>query len=109
MNAAPDPQAQSLQSEAPGLLARALAFVLAAAFLVVAVMFSLVALAAVAVIVAVFAGRIWWKTRALRKTMRERAAAGRPFPGGEPGDIIEGEAVRTDEAVRLLPRHDVAR
>jgi hypothetical protein len=107
MNTAHNAHSPFPRSQPPGLLARILAFLLSGVFLVLAFMFSLIALAAVAVGVAVFAGWLWWKMRAIRKAMR----AAQPGTYGETrkpasGDIIEGEAVRTDDVIVQLPRND---
>ncbi len=82
----------SLSPPPQSLLARILAILLSAAFMVVAFMFSLVALAIVAVAAIGLGGWFWWKTRALRKAMR----AGIPpeaMQRRESG-VIEGEFVR---------------
>ena len=72
------------------LLGKVLTFILGIAFLILAFMFSIVALAVVAVGGTLFAGWLWWKTRALRKAMREAAPV-----GGRPQEaVIEGEFVR---------------
>jgi len=83
-------------SQPPGLIAKLFALLLSAAFLVLAFMFSLVALAVVAVGGLALWGWLWWKTRALRKQMQ----------GATMNDtqIIEGEFVRhQDEPRRKLP------
>lgn len=80
----------------PGPIAKLFALVLGAIFLVLAFMFSLVALAVVAVGGLMVWGWLWWKTRALRKQM-QAAAAHDP-------QIIEGEFVRHQvEPRRNLP------
>lgn len=88
---------------AQGFLGRLLAFVLSTALFVLAFMFSLAALAIVAVAGALFAGWLWWKTRAVRKQMRE-ASMDSSFTEG---NVIEGEVVREADAssisVKLLP------
>lgn len=78
----------------PGLLAKLLAFLLSAALFVLAFMFSVVALAVVAVVGLGVAGWFWWKTRALRRQMREQ---GNMYSSGRTktdGQIIEGEIIR---------------
>ncbi len=87
-------------ARAPQSLAgRIVTFILSAVFLVLAFMFSLVALAVVAVAAVIFAGWFWWKTRALRKAMRE----GAPIEPTAQGDqVIEGEFVRETPDNRLL-------
>ncbi|MCL2344347.1 MAG: hypothetical protein FWC58_00655 [Desulfobulbus sp.] len=72
------------------LLGKLLTLIFSAALLVLAVMFSLVALAVLAIGGALFAGWLWWKTRALRQTMREAA----PTVSSGDARIIEGEFVR---------------
>ena len=100
-----------------GFFAQILTLVAAALALGAALMFSLVFFAVLAVVVLVFGGYFWWKTRAIRaqirKQMQEQAQAQangqRPdfaTPASEPvhqGDIIEGEAVRVPEEKEKLP------
>ena len=87
----------SLGGQPPGPLAKVVTFILGAALLVVGFMFSLVALA-VAAVGAVLAGTwFWWKTRALRRELREQMR--RQPPGASEqqafaGRIIEGEVIR---------------
>jgi len=82
------------------LLGKVLTLVLGAAFLVLAFMFSLVALAVVAIGGTLLWGWLWWKTRAIRKQIREQ---GPGFPPGFPpqpteGNIIDGEVIRDTDA-----------
>ncbi len=88
------------------IFGKLLTLLLGGAFLVVAFMFSLVALAVVAVGGLMLWGWLWWKTRAVRKLIREQGIApesmarsnGGNSEGKSGGYIIEGEAVRqTDE------------
>jgi hypothetical protein len=82
-----------------GLFGKLLTLVLGAAFLVLAFMFSIVALAIAAVGGLMLWGWIWWKTRALRQQLRDQATNyhTQSVTEGEAkdGDIIEGEAIRT--------------
>lgn len=80
-------------------LARLLAFLASAALLVFAFMFSLVALAVAAIGGLLFAGWLWWKTRAMRKQMAAAQASG-AFTRSESfeGSIIEGEVIRETDA-----------
>lgn len=73
------------------LAGKLLSLILGAAFLVLAFMFSLVALAVVAVGGLAVWGWLWWKTRAIRKQMREQGPMAAP---ADEGYIIEGEVVR---------------
>lgn len=101
-----------------GLLAQVLTAIVGIGALILGLMFS-----AVFIVVLVVAGLIlwaffWWKTRAVRKQIREQMAQqGRDFGGAardssDPapaadGDIIEGEAVRVvDEHRRLDERSE---
>lgn len=93
-----------------GLLRKAVALVATLALAVLVLMFSAVLLVVVLVIGVVAGAYLWWKTRAIRKQMRQM----RDFPprGANPqgeafsgdafaGEIIEGVAIRVDE-----PRQD---
>ena len=97
----PDPQFRQFSQDprlarAPqGPLAKVLAFILSAAFLVLAFMFSLVALAVVVVLGLALGGWLWWKTRALRKQMQQAAENLRTADlAGGGNDIIDGECIR---------------
>jgi Flp pilus assembly protein TadB len=87
---------------ATGWLGKAVAAAVTAVAVVVALVFSVVLLAALLAVGLIAGGYIWWRTRALRRQLREqmaaaqaRAAAAQPQPQG---DIIEGEFTRTSEA-----------
>lgn len=73
--------------EQPGLLTRIGAAIIGAVALVVAFMFSVVALAIVSVIIVIAVAYLWWKTRDLRRRMRENP------PGGR---VIDGDSIRDD-------------
>ena len=89
-----------------GPLAKIIAFLLSAAFLTLAFMFSLVALAVVAVLGVCLGGWLWWKTRTLRKQMRQAEAelrrSGATASTGS--DVIEGEFIRESVASDRLLR-----
>ncbi len=80
------------------LFARVLGFATAAALLVVTLMFSALLFAAALTVGLLIWGRVWWKTRALRRQMRaqSQAFAARPrTPDAAPGGrVIEGEVIR---------------
>lgn len=81
------------------LLGKAAALLAGGVILVLAVMFSLVALAVLAIGGTAFAGWLWWKTRAVRRAMRDGAAT----TGRRDDQVIEGEFVReTADNDRLL-------
>lgn len=67
------------------LLGRVATILAGAVALVVAFMFSVVALAIVSVVILIGAGYVWWKTRDLRRRLRENP------PGGR---VIDGDAFR---------------
>lgn len=83
-----------LPGQPPGLFAKLLAFLLSAAVVVIGLLFSLAALAVVAVAGLGLGGWLWWKSRALRRAMPES-----PEPSMRPaaGEVIEGVAVRCSE------------
>ena len=90
----------SLGGQPQGPLAKVAAFVVGTALLVVGFMFSLVALAVLAVGAVLIGGWLWWKTRAVRRQIEEQLAQQTSFQPDEPvfdGRIIEGEAVREPE------------
>lgn len=66
---------------------------MATALLIVGFMFSVIALAAVAVLGLVGLGYFWWKTRALRRAIREQKVVTR----SEQSTVIEGEATVVQE------------
>jgi len=82
-------------------IARALTLIAGAIVLVLGLMFSLVLVAGVAVVGLVLGAWFFWKTRHLRKALREAQAMRRPAPDG---DIIEGEAVVVESAA--MEEHD---
>jgi len=84
------------QATPPGPLAKLAALVLSAAFLVLGFMFSLVALAVVAIAGVVLGGWLWWKTRALRKQMQAMRAAQKMGKAQAMNNdqVIEGECSR---------------
>lgn len=85
-----------------------LALIATAALLVLGLMFSAVLLAFIVTAGIVAFAYLWWKTRALRRMMREQTMDGALNPSGVfkgevyEGEIIEGEVkvVSTDELRR---------
>lgn len=74
---------------AQGLPARILSLVAGVVLLVLALTFSLLLFAVVTAVAAVVGLYLWWKTRDLRRQMREQPPGGRVF---------EGEVVREPES-----------
>lgn len=80
------------------MLGKLIGVIATAILLILGLMFSVVVLAVVSVIGLVAFAYFWWKTRELRKAMKEHAAAAQTADGTTvDGSIIEGEAVRVDE------------
>ena len=80
---------------APSLPVKVLTFASAAVVLVAAFMFSLLVFATLITVGLLVWGYLWWKTRELRRQMRERP------PGGR---VIEGEAIREVESHDTVER-----
>jgi uncharacterized membrane protein len=76
----------------PSLLGKLFALIITAILLTLGLMFSMVLLAIVAVVGIAAFGYFWWRTRALRKAMREH-----PLDRQPGGQIIEGEAIVVEE------------
>ena len=90
----------------PGLLARVLATVAAAGLFVLAFMMSAFVLAGALALGLVAWGWFWWKTRAVRRALREQmrnAPPGSQAWEGREITIIEGEVIR-DADERPPPR-----
>lgn len=89
-----------------GPVAQVLTAILGVLVLAGALMFSLVFFAVIAVAGLILWGWFWWKTRALRRQIREQMQAQSvDAPDSEPmaeGEVIEGEVIRVvDEGKRL--------
>jgi len=81
-----DPRLRGPAAGAPGGFLTALA---GAVILVAAFLFSLVVVAALAAVAVAAGAFLWWKTRALRREMREHPSGGR---------LIDGEVIRDTPA-----------
>ena len=77
-----------------GPLGQALALVVGAILLVLGFMFSLVLLAVFVAVGLMLGAWFFWRTRHVRKAMREAGAMRNPPADG---DVIEGEAVIVEE------------
>lgn len=80
---------QQGQNSEPGLLGKLFALVAGALLLIVGFMFSVLLFAVIIAVGLLVWGYVWWKTREVRKAMREHP------PGGT---VIEGEAVIVETA-----------
>lgn len=93
-----------------GLLGQVLATVATVAGAVLVFTLSLAMFAVLLVLGLGFGGYLWWKTRALRRALREQQAglaaaiaAQEATRGAAAGTVIEGEFLRVDEFRRELP------
>ena len=82
------------KSAPAGMLAKIIAMLLTVGALVLGFMFSVIALALVAVLGSIVFGYFWWRTRALRKAIRQQMASAR----AEQSTVIEGEATVVRES-----------
>ena len=83
-------------AKSAGPLRKLAALIMTAALLGLVLMFSAVLLVIIAIVGAIAGIYLWWKTRELRKQMRDFAtrAAVREEQARE-NDVIEGEVIRT--------------
>lgn len=87
----------------PGLLRKTATVIVALVLAGVALMFSAILLAAILIVVVFGGAYLWWKTRALRKLMREQM---RDFPpqgatmrsDAFADEVFKGEVIRVDES-----------
>lgn len=110
-----DPRFQriGLDTRPPGLIARSLAVIAAAGLAVLTFMFSLVVFSVVLVVGLGVAAWFWWRTRELRRRMREARAAmdaqmdmGGPR-GPRPSTPRRGEGVVIEgDFIREVPQQD---
>ena len=71
-----------------GFITKLVTFTIGALLLAGALMISLFVFAVAAMVALLVGGYIFWKTRALRKQMRERSWGGRVIEG----EVVEGES-----------------
>jgi len=77
----------------PSLLAKILTIIATTVLLIGAVAMSIVVFAVALTGVALFGAYLWWKTRHLRKQMRDQMRDAR----SSDSTVIEGEIIRRDE------------
>lgn len=73
------------QNSEPGLLGKLFALVAGALLLIVGFLFSVFLFAVIIAVGLLVWGYVWWKTREVRRAMREQSTGG--------GTVIEGEAI----------------
>lgn len=81
----------------PSLLGRILGIAAGAVLLVAALMFSVVVFAFALAAGLLVWGWLWWKTREVRRQMREQMEAQRMGEAPPGGRVIEGEVIRDEE------------
>lgn len=81
--------------DSSGFLSKVLTFVTGAVLLVVGLMFSLLIFALAATAAGLILGFLWWKTREVRRQLRERP------PGGR---VIDGEVIQDSATTDAVPR-----
>lgn len=97
-------------TRSPSLLRKTVAVIMTIALAVVALMFSAVILTVLLIMLVIGGSIFWWKTRELRKQMKQHRQNFPPPRGAThqsdifadaeiKGQVIEGEAVRVDEPV----------
>lgn len=103
-------------SQSPGLLRKGIALVMTAVMIGLSLMFSVLLLAFVLITGVLVMGLLWWKTRHLRKQMRDQPPGSAVFGSGGidesqvfkgevyEGEIIEGEVIRDSKAIDTLDR-----
>lgn len=88
------------QIQPTGFFGKLLAALATAGLLVLGLMFSVVVVAVALVVGLLFWGWMWWRTRDLRRRMREQMDRPMQAPFGDmpstEGRIIEGEVIRSD-------------
>ena len=100
-------------NQPPGFFTKLLTLLASVALLIVGLMFSVLFLAVVAAVGLVVWGYFWWKTRELRKVMREQQQ-GKPFGSSATGSghVVDGEATVVEgefTQVRVTLPHDPSR
>ncbi|MFZ2160776.1 MAG: hypothetical protein WAW02_01035 [Sideroxyarcus sp.] len=80
-----------------GLLRKLVAFVLTVAMVGLVLMFSAVLLVVIAIIGTLGWAYLWWKTRELRKRMRDYQPRPVPHQTNPDTDVFEGEVIRVVE------------
>ena len=89
----------SLGRQPQTVLGKLATFAVGVSVAALALMFSLVAFAVVAVVGAIAGGWLWWNTRDLRKQMQEQMQR-HAEQRSATGYIIEGEVIRDDASRR---------
>lgn len=97
----------TLRPGRPSLLAKVLAVVIGAALLVLGFAVSLVMLAVALGVAIVVGGFVWWKTRDLRKQLREQAMRAQQMQGQQVPERA-GQRMDNGEVIEDVEFHDVS-
>jgi O-antigen/teichoic acid export membrane protein len=84
---------RSVNSRATDVMVKVVAVTAGAIFLVSALVLSIVFVVGALAVLLVVGGYFWWKTREVRKQMREQMRTRTPTPFAK-GNVIEGVVVR---------------
>jgi len=101
-------------SQPPGLLRKLIALVVTLVLLGLALVFSVLVLAVVLTVGAIALGYFWWRTRELRKHLRDHPPGGDVIEGeiieGEviEGEVIEGEVIEGEVIEGEVIREDIS-
>jgi len=86
-------------AQSPSILRKLAALIVTLVLLGLALVFSVLVLAVVLTAGAIALGYFWWRTRELRKQMRDHPPGGVVIEGEViQSEIIEGEVIREDES-----------
>lgn len=91
-------------------MSKAVALIVTASLIVLGLMFSVLFLTVIATVGVIAFGYLWYKTRALRRLMRERAMNGAANDADAfkdevfKGEIIEGEVIRKVVSIDEIER-----
>lgn len=81
-------------TEPPSLLRKVAAFIVTAVLIGLVLMFSVLLFAVILIVGTMAWGYLWWKTRDLRKQMRQYPVGDGVIEGEVIREVIEGEVIR---------------
>ena len=93
-------------------MGRIIGLIVTAALIVLGLMFSVVVLAVLAVFVVIGGIFLWWKTRAMRKAMREqqqRMSTEQSFSEVFTSEVYEGEIIEGEVVSKVVSVEEIRR